>query len=65
MKLLKLFKSKSKSIDIIPETYNTFEYSKNNIKIGCTTGFYKNNADIISKVLNNNLCKIDNIVSST
>ena len=70
LKLYETFKTfqieKSKSIDIIPETYNTFEYlKKNNIKIGCTTGFDKNNADIISKVLNNNLCKLDNIVSST
>ena len=70
LKLYETFKiiqiKKSHKIDIIPETYNTFEYlKKNNIKIGCTTGFDKNNADIISKVLNNNVCKLDNIVSST
>ena len=70
LKLHQLFKNiqleKSHSIDIIPETYNTFEYLKNdNIKIGCTTGFDKQNANIIGRVLNNNLCKLDNIVSST
>tara|TARA_B100000902_G_scaffold264250_1_gene250394 strand:+ start:334 stop:1131 length:798 start_codon:yes stop_codon:yes gene_type:complete len=70
LKLHQIFKNiqvkKSHKIDIIPETYNAFEYlKKNNIKIGCTTGFDKNNADIIGRVLNDNLCKLDNIVSST
>ena len=70
LKLHETFKTiqmeKSKNIDIIPETYNTFEYLKNdNIKIGTTTGFDKKNADIIGKVLNTYLCKLDNIVSST
>lgn len=70
LKLHQTFKNiqikKSHKIDIIPETYNVFEYlKKNNIKIGCTTGFDKNNADIIGNVLNNNICKLDNIVSST
>ena len=70
LKLYETFKiiqvEKSHKIDIIPETYNAFEYlKKNNIKIGCTTGFDKNNADIIGKVLNTNICKVDNIVSST
>ena len=70
LKLYTIFKTiqmeKSHKIDIIPETYNTFEFLKNdNIKIGTTTGFDKKNADIIGKVLNTNLCKVDNIVSST
>ena len=70
LKLHQIFKNiqvkKSHKIDIIPETYNAFEYlKKNDIKIGCTTGFDKNNADIIGRVLNDNLCKLDNIVSST
>lgn len=70
LKLHQIFKNiqvkKSHKIDIIPETYGIFEYlKKNDIKIGCTTGFDKNNADIIGDVLNNNICKLDNIVSST
>ena len=70
LKLHQIFKNiqikKSHKIDIIPETYSTFEYlKKDNIKIGTTTGFDKKNADIIGKVLNNNVCKLDNIVSST
>jgi phosphonoacetaldehyde hydrolase len=70
LKLHETFKiiqtEKSKNIDIIPETYSTFEYlKKKDIKIGCTTGFDKNNANIIGRVLNNNICKVDNIVSST
>jgi len=70
LKLHQIFKNiqvkKSHKIDIIPETYGIFEYlKKNNIKIGTTTGFDKNNADIIGNVLNTNICKIDNIVSST
>lgn len=70
LKLHQTFKNiqmeKSHKIDIIPETYSTFEFLKNdNIKIGTTTGFDKKNADIIGRVLNTNLCKLDNIVSST
>ena len=70
LKLYETFKTiqleKSHKIDIIPETYNAFEYlKKNNIKIGCTTDLNKNNAGIISRVLNTNICKLDNIVSST
>lgn len=70
LKLHQIFKNiqvkKSHKIDIIPETYSIFEYlKKNDIKIGCTTGFDKNNADIIGNVLNTNICKLDNIVSST
>jgi phosphonoacetaldehyde hydrolase len=70
LKLHQTFKTiqieKSHKIDIIPETYGIFEYlKKNNIKIGTTTGFDKKNADIIGRVLNTNICKLDNIVSST
>lgn len=70
LKLYETFKTlqtdKSKTIDIIPETYGIFKYLKNdNIKIGITTEFDKNNANIIGRVLNDNICKLDNIVSST
>lgn len=70
LKLYETFKTiqleKSHKIDIIPETYNVFEYlKKNDIKIGNTTDLNKQNADIIGRVLNDNICKLDNIVSST
>jgi len=70
LKLHQIFKNiqikKSHKIDIIPETYSTFEYlKKNDIKIGTTTDLNKKNADIIGRVLNDNVCKLDNIVSST
>lgn len=57
---------KSKDIDIIPETKRCIDKLRDrNILLGCTTGFGKENVDIIGNVLRKNNIYLDSYVSST
>ena len=53
-------------IDILPETKQCMAYLDfNYIKTGCTTGFNKENMDIIKRKLERNSIFLDSYVSST
>lgn len=56
----------SKVINILPETKSTFEYLKErNVKIGITTGFDKENMDLILSRMEDEGLYVDGSVSST
>ena len=56
----------SKVINILPETKSTFEYLKErNVKIGITTGFDKENMDLILSRMEDYGLHVDGAVSST
>ena len=56
----------SKVINILPETKSTFEYLKErNVKIGITTGFDKDNMDLILSRMEDEGLYVDGSVSST